>query len=146
MMMDQKWGSGDPNQYLSDLYLAAYDDHQYVKYSGVATNKDAYIQFSCQDNRSGNWPVFVGEWSLSVATDVEWTAEWDPTKDAKKDFYRKFWAAQVMAYETRAQGWVFWTWKTSGWLQDPRWDYQRAVDSGIIDRDPDAAYDMGVCN
>ena len=104
--MDQKWGSGDPKQYLTDLYLAAYDDHQYVKYAGVAENKDAYVQFSCNDDRSGNWPVFVGEWSLSVATDVEWTSDWDPTKAENKDFYRKFWAAQVMSYERTAQGWV----------------------------------------
>jgi hypothetical protein len=106
MMMDQKWGSGDPKQYLPDLNLAAYDDHQYVKYAGVAEDKDAYIQFSCSDNRSGNWPVFVGEWSLSVATDVEWTDDWNPNKDGNKDFYRKWWAAQVMSYEKTAQGWV----------------------------------------
>lgn len=104
--MDQKWGSGDPKQYLTDLYLAAYDDHQYVKYAGVAENKDAYLKFSCGDNRSGNWPVFVGEWSLSVATDVQWTDAWNPNKDENKDFYRKWWAAQVMSYEKTAQGWV----------------------------------------
>jgi hypothetical protein len=105
-LMDEKWGSGDPKQYLTDLYLAAYDDHNYVKYAGVAESKDAYLQHSCSDNRSGNWPVFVGEWSLSVATDIEWTSDWDPTNDGNKDFYRKFWAAQVMSYEKTAQGWV----------------------------------------
>jgi glucan endo-1,6-beta-glucosidase len=106
MMMDQKWGSGDPKQYLSDLYLASYDDHQYVKYAGVAENKDAYISFSCGDNRSGNWPVFVGEWSLSVATDVQWNDDWNPYNSANVDFYNKWWAAQVMSYEQTAQGWV----------------------------------------
>ena len=105
-MMDQKWGSGDPKQYLSDLYLAAYDDHQYVKYAGVAETQSAYLAYSCGDNRSGNWPVFVGEWSLSVATDVEWTDGWNPNNAANKAFYNKWWAAQVMAYEKTAQGWV----------------------------------------
>lgn len=31
-MMDKLWGSGDPNQYLDDLYYAAYDDHRYLKW------------------------------------------------------------------------------------------------------------------
>ncbi|KAK5189842.1 hypothetical protein LTR96_009614 [Exophiala xenobiotica] len=146
MLMDEKWGSGDPKQYLTDLYLAAYDDHNYVKYAGVAETKDAYLQHSCSDDRSGNWPVFVGEWSLSVATDVEWTSDWDPTNDGNKDFYRKFWAAQVMSYEKTAQGWVFWTWKTTGSLNDPRWDYQKAVAAGIIDTNIDNAYTMGACS
>ena len=105
-MMDEKWGSGDPKQYLDDLFLAAYDDHQYVKYAGVQVDKDAYVRFSCNDNRSGNWPVFVGEWSLSVDTNVQWNDEWNPYKEENKDFYRRFWAAQVQAYESTAQGWV----------------------------------------
>ncbi|OCT46352.1 Glucan endo-1,6-beta-glucosidase B [Cladophialophora carrionii] len=146
MMMDQKWGSGDPKEYLPDLNLAAYDDHQYVKYAGVAEDKDAYIRFSCSDDRSGNWPVFVGEWSLSVATDVEWTDDWNPNRDENKDFYRNWWAAQVMSYERTAQGWIFWTWKTSGTLNDPRWDYKMEVAAGIIPTDIDSAYSMGACS
>jgi hypothetical protein len=50
--------------------------------------------------------VFVGEWSLSVATDVQWNDDWNPNKDENKDFYLKWWAAQVMSYEKTAQGWV----------------------------------------
>jgi len=87
----------------------------------------------------------VSEWSLLVADDLERTSDWDSTKDANKDFYRKFWTAQVVSYEKTAQGWVFWTWKTTG-LNDPRWDYQMAVNAGIIDKNIDNAYTMGACS
>lgn len=50
--------------------------------------------------------MFVSEWSLLVADDLERTSDWDSTKDANKDFYRKFWTAQVVSYEKTAQGWV----------------------------------------
>jgi glucan endo-1,6-beta-glucosidase len=160
-MMDEKWGSGDPKEFLTDvspchhiskfnlaniiqLTFAAYDDHNYVKYSGVAQNKDAYIQHSCSDDRSGNWPVIVGEWSLSVDNTIEGNSEWKPEND--KDFYKRWWAAQVTQYEKSAQGWVFWTWQTTGSLNDPRWDYKKAVDLGIIDKNPDVAYEMNICS
>ena len=146
-MMDNKWGSGDPTQYLPSTTNTAFDDHQYVKYAGVAESKDAYLAFSCSDDRSsaGEVPVIVGEWSLSVATDVQFDADWDPTVPSNVQFYNQWWAAQVMAYETTAQGWIFWTWKTSGSLNDSRWSYKLAVAAGLIPTDIDSAYTMGVC-
>lgn len=141
-MMNEKWGSGDPNAHLTDLTFAAYDDHNYVKYAPVEKTKDAYLAYSCNDDRSGNWPVIVGEWSLSVATDIEWTDEWNPYNHV--DWYKRWWAAQVMAYE-KVEGWTFWTWKTSGSLNDPRWDYRKAVELGIISRNPDDAYSLDAC-
>jgi glucan endo-1,6-beta-glucosidase len=141
-MMNAKWGSGDPNANLPDLTFAAYDDHHYIKYAGIPTTKDAYLNEACTTDRSGNVPVFVGEWSLSVDNSVENTDDWKPDNDI--DFYRKFWAGQVMSYERTAGGWVFWSWKTTG-LNDPRWDYQMAVEKGIIDKDPQKAYDAGAC-
>lgn len=104
-----------------------------------------YLDYSCKDDRSGNWPVIVDEWSLSVNSDVEHTSDWDPNNSANKDFYKKWFAAQVMAYEKgQAIGWVFWSWSTSG-LNDPRWDYQMGVDAGIIVENPDDAYSIGAC-
>lgn len=143
-MMDALWSSGDPKEYLPDLTFAAYDDHEYVKYAAnLAVTKEAYMAYSCADDRSGNWPVIVGEWSLSVDTSVQWTSAWDPATNI--DWYKQWWAAQVLAYEKQA-GWVFWTWKTTGNLNDPRWDYQKAVALGIVDKDPDVAYSMDVCS
>ncbi len=169
-MMDAKWGSGDPNTYLTSTDSLAYDDHNYVKYAGVAQNKDAYLAHSCADDRSGDGWKVVGEWSLSVDSAIEHTADWDPSTNVQ--WYKQWWAAQVMSYEKTANGWVsakllfcyksspfgvfcgdagltshdqvFWTWKTTG-LNDPRWDYQLAVNLGIIDKNPDVAYSMGVC-
>lgn len=102
-MMDAKWGSGDPKEHLTDLTFAAYDDHEYVKYApNIAVSKDAYLAYSCNDDRSGNWPVIVGEWSLSVASDVQSTDEWDPAKNV--DWYKRWWAAQVMAVSLFCSG------------------------------------------
>lgn len=146
-MMDQLWGSGDPNEFLPDrtFWHAAYDDHQYVKYTSAQVSHQGYLDFSCSDDRSGNWPTVVGEWSLSVADSVEWTDGWNPNNAANKDFYRKWFSAQIMAYERgQAIGWVFWSWSTSG-LNDPRWDYQLGVNAGIILEHIDDAYTIGAC-
>lgn len=119
-MMNEKWGSGDPTESLSDTSHAAYDDHRYLKWdSSVEVNKDSYISASCSDDRGGNAPTIVGEWSLSVPDDVEGSSDWDP--ESNTDFYAKWFAAQVIAYEKQL-GWVFWTWKAE--LDDYRWSYK----------------------
>ena len=102
-MMDEKWGSGDPNQYLTSTDSLAYDDHEYVKYAGVAQSQDAYLAYSCADDRSGDSPVIVGEWSLSVDSAIENDSDWDPSTNVQ--WYKQWWAAQVMSYEKTAQGW-----------------------------------------
>lgn len=147
-MMDKLWGSGDPNQYIDDLYYAAYDDHRYLKWdTSVDVSHDSYISESCNDNRDSNWPTIVGEWSLAVPDDVQSSSDWDPSSNV--DFYTKWFAAQVHSYE-KQQGWVFWTWKAQ--LDDYRWSYQGiitlfsgfrmiadiyadAVNSGVIPKD-----------
>lgn len=135
-MMNAKWGSGDPNQALTDLWFAAYDDHRYLKWDGsVAVSKDNYISTSCNDDRGGNWPTIVGEFSLSPPDNVQWTADWAP--DTNKDFYKKWFAAQVMAYE-KQDGWIFWTWKSQ--LGDYRWSYQGESSTTI-----DKSFHLGRC-
>ncbi|OJJ02475.1 hypothetical protein ASPVEDRAFT_72317 [Aspergillus versicolor CBS 583.65] len=140
-MMNEKWGSGDPTESLSDTSHAAYDDHRYLKWdSSVEVNKDSYISASCSDDRGGNTPTIVGEWSLSVPDDVEGSSDWDP--ESNTDFYAKWFAAQVIAYEKQL-GWVFWTWKAE--LDDYRWSYKDAVDAGVIPKDLDSIHDNSPC-
>ena len=118
-MMDNLWGSGDPTQYLSDNYFAAYDDHNYVGFNPEVNPTQAdYLAYSCNDDRGGNWPVIVGEWSMTVQNGQD--SQFWPISD-NLDFYQKWFNAQVRAYE-KQDGWVFWSWKTN--LGDPRWDYQ----------------------
>jgi hypothetical protein len=120
-MMNAKWGSGEPTQYLTDNYFAAYDDHRYLKFdNNVGVSQDNYIYTSCNDDRGGNTPTIVGEWSLAVPDNVEWTDGWNPT--TQQAFYKKWFAAQVISYE-RQIGWIFWTWK-SQLGSDYRWSYQ----------------------
>ncbi|KAH8434152.1 glycoside hydrolase family 5 protein [Aspergillus melleus] len=140
-MMDKLWGAGDPHESLSDDYYAAYDDHRYLKWADVDVSHDSYISTSCSDQLDSNKPTIVGEWSLSVPDDVEHTDEWNP--DSNQDFYKRWFAAQVTAYE-RQQGWVFWTWKSQ--LGDLRWSYQDAVEAGVIPKELNSLADLGVCN
>lgn len=121
--MSTLWGSGNPVEFLSDTTFAAFDDHRYLKWTPqVPASHESYISTSCADNRNGDaaGPTIVGEWSLSPPTDVEWDDYWRP--DLNQDFYRRWFAAQVQAYEGRTEGWVFWTWKTQ--LGDYRWGYR----------------------
>jgi len=79
-----------------------------------------YLSTSCTDNRGGNTPTIVGEFSLSVPDDVQWTAGWDPS--TQQTFYKNWFAAQIQTYERTTMGWIFWTWKSQ--LGDYRWSYQ----------------------
>lgn len=118
--MDKDWGPGDPTEYLEDTYNAAYDNHRYLKFAeNIEVSKEKYIETSCEDNLDSNTPNIVGEWSLSPADEVEKNDDWDP--DSNKDFYKKWFAAQISSYEKQS-GWVFWTWKAE--LNDYRWSYK----------------------
>ena len=145
-MMNEKWGSGNPNQALTDLWFAFYDDHKYVKWTpDVDANRDAYMRYSCTDDRGGNWPVIVGEWSLSTAD--ENGSEFDINRADAKDWYRRWWSAQTISYE-KQNGWVFWSWKVDwiGGRNDWRWGYRNAVDAGVIPADAAAGVSSGACD
>ncbi|CAF9929279.1 MAG: hypothetical protein GOMPHAMPRED_005357 [Gomphillus americanus] len=126
-MMDNAWGSGDPTQYLSNNWEAAYDDHNYIGFSPVSVVQADYLQAACNP-RGGNWPLIVGEWSMVVANSA-----WPP--QANVQFYKDFFARQARTYEKQL-GWIYWTWKTD--LNDPRWDYSAAVAAGIIPKNLDS--------
>ncbi len=126
--MGTLWGSGSPWEFLPSSHYVACDDHRYLKWDpSVPVSHDSYIQTSCRDNRSGpDSPTIVGEFSLSVPDDVAGNDDWEPSKNV--DFYKKWFAAQVTAYETKSSGWVFWTWKSE--LGDYRWSYQGKHSAG----------------
>ena len=126
-MMDTKRGSGNPKEFLVDGTFAAHDDHRYLKWSEVPTDKGSYIDASCNDDRGGDSPLVVGEWSLSVNSDVEGNSDWDPSTN--QDFYTEWFAAQVIVYE-KQQGWVFCTWKAE--LNDYRWSFKGKFFPGCI--------------
>lgn len=65
----------------------------------------------------------MAEWSISVATDLQFDSDFAP--ESHVSWYRKWFAAQVIAYE-KVEGWVFWSWKADkiGGVNDWRWSYQ----------------------
>ncbi|KAJ3204575.1 hypothetical protein HDU82_005749 [Entophlyctis luteolus] len=129
-MMNKLWGPGDPVEFIADKYFTAFDDHRYLKWADVPVSHADYIATSCSDDRGGLWPTIVGEFSLSVPDDVQWTPGWHPSSN--KQFYKDWFAAQIHSYEKQA-GWVFWTWKSQ--LGDYRWSYRDAVLAGVIPPD-----------
>jgi glucan endo-1,6-beta-glucosidase len=148
--MSEAWGAGDPTSALpAETGPLGFDDHRYLKWdTSVVRTREGYIQAACSDNRGGD-DVLVGEWSISVADDVEHSPEFSIDADANNgavDWYRRFWAAQVTAYE-RSGGWVFWTWRCNwiGARDEWRWCYQSAVAAGVIPEDAGSAASIGAC-
>ncbi|KAL3424066.1 endo-beta-1,6-glucanase [Phlyctema vagabunda] len=145
--MNSLWGSGNPKTGLTNDYFMAYDDHRYLKWdSQVAVSQASYLSKSCSENRApdaGETPTIVGEFSISPPDNVQWTSAWEPSSAANKAFYKKWFAAQVMSYESHTNGWVFWTWKAQ--LGDYRWSYQDAVAAGVIPTRLDDVYSSGAC-
>ena len=152
MMMSKSWGVGDPVAHIAANLLAsssafttvAFDDHRYLKWdSSVPVDHASYLAASCADNRgdaSDTRPTIVGEFSLSPPDDVQDTDDWKV--EGNEDFYRKWFAAQAMAYE-KSNGWVFWSWKAD--LNDERWSYKEAVAKGIVPQNLDDVYNAGAC-
>ncbi|KAL8645854.1 MAG: hypothetical protein Q9226_007112, partial [Calogaya cf. arnoldii] len=137
----------DPHQYLTDDWYAAYDDHRYLKYSDdIGNTPAAYLKQSCLDDRGGNWPTIVGEFSLSVADKLENSDPAFAPPGDHVDWYRKWFAAQIQAYEKQS-GWIFWSWKANfiGGRNDWRWSYQAAVDAGAIPRNLNDAITSNPC-
>lgn len=72
--------------------------------------------------------------------DIRYTSDND-------DWYKKYFAAQVQAFERSTAGWVFWSWKCN-WIagyNEWRWCYKSAVDAGIIPKDARSVASMSTC-
>ncbi|TID20522.1 glycoside hydrolase family 5 protein [Venturia nashicola] len=146
--MSKSWRAGDPQANLpSNASSIWFDSHRYVKWdTSVALNQTAYINASCTEDLSvpGETNLVIGEWSLSVANDVENTPAWGVRNStAHYAFYEQWFKAQTIAYEKQA-GWIFWSWKAE--LGDWRWSYRDAVNEGIIPKDLDQIYSGDACD
>ena len=130
LLQDKSWDAGDPTTSLANAMYAAYDDHRYLKNANppIEVEPSAYLEASCKDNRDGEKPMIIGEWSLSPPTDVQYTSDWAPASNV--NFYKKWWEAQVLSYEGQ-NGWLFWSWKAQ--LNDYRWSYKgmRQWEAGV---------------
>lgn len=144
-MMNKNWGSGDPNKSLNTTQIS-YDDHRYIKYdTSVPVTHAAYISAGCNDtSATGNSPTIVGEFSLSPPDSISDTGDWSTSNSSNTAFYKNWFAAQVIGYEKTGIGWIFWTWKTQD-LNGYRWDYQMAVQAGVIPTNLSSVYNYGVC-
>ncbi|KAJ8122654.1 hypothetical protein ONZ43_g1202 [Nemania bipapillata] len=141
------WGSGHPETYLNDTTYLYFDDHVYWKFdSRSGTNKTSYINATCDLYRP-EADVVVGEFSLSVASDLQNTDEFGLQGHPENiPWYTDYFAAQVSIYETSG-GWIFWNWKCN-WINefnDWRWCYKTAVEAGAIPKNASTAASLSPC-
>ncbi|KAF8512338.1 glycoside hydrolase superfamily [Gautieria morchelliformis] len=120
---------------------AAFDDHLYYSFGGVADpNPTAYLTSICNlprvknDTDLGNVPMVFGEWGITTnfnATDAFLT-QW---ADAQKLTYSQSW------------GWIFWSFKIEQGSSNQReWDYFTGLEQGHFTQDPAALHDPHVCD
>ncbi|KAG5931240.1 hypothetical protein E4U53_001883 [Claviceps sorghi] len=145
-MMGKVWGSGDPTTSLPSTDFAAFDDHRYYKWdNSFPKTKAGHLSAACKDRRQDG--IIVGEWSLAPNGDVTNNAEFAiQNRKDQAEWYKKFWAAQVQAYE-KSGGWVFWSWKCN-WMNgrdEWRWCYKSAVAAGAIPGNAASARSIAAC-
>lgn len=146
-MMDLTWGAGNPLQSLpKSAHGLAFDDHRYLTYSSTPATQKDYLNASCGDtfpSTNNDKPLIIGEWSLAIKQEKEWSDEFSPLKEGNHAWYTRWWAAQVRAYEEQ-KGWVFWSWKTE-LGGDWRWSYEKAVEAGVIPKDFGRVEELAKC-
>lgn len=143
--MSKNWNAGNPQANLGSTQSVWFDNHRYLKYdSAVAATQASYLSTSCNDNvgASGEANLVIGEWSLSIANSAQFDSSFEIASGNNNGFYKKWFAAQVMAYEKQA-GWIFWSWKSE--INDWRWSYLDAVNAGIIPTNLGSVYNIGAC-
>ncbi|KAE8136074.1 glycoside hydrolase superfamily [Aspergillus pseudotamarii] len=145
-VMDDKWDSGgNPTRSLNDTQKKnlLFDDHNYEIYLvRNAETIDDMITDACGDNRTSIVsPKIVGEWSLAFDNTGD---NFLPMTGDHAKSYAKWFSAQQRRYEA-LDGWVFWSWKTDDLPNVEQWNYQKAVDAGIINKDLNVQYDQNPC-
>ncbi|KAJ3559849.1 hypothetical protein NPX13_g9479 [Xylaria arbuscula] len=145
--MGSNWGSGHPEKYLNDTTGLYFDDHVYWRFdTRSGDNQTSYIDAVCS-LYTPEADVIVGEFSVSVASDVQNNDEFGiQGHPENKQFYTDFFAAQVSIYE-KSGGWVYWSWKCN-WINefnDWRWCYKTAVEAGAIPDDASTAASLSPC-
>ncbi|KAA1106639.1 hypothetical protein PGT21_036756 [Puccinia graminis f. sp. tritici] len=148
MAMPKRWQwKGEANSMANHtLGPAAYDDHLYYAYGGVAEpNIKSYVSTMCtqQDlqtaKKNGEEPYGHGEFSLAV------------NFNATHDDLRAWGDAQRFKYN-QDHYWTFWTFRL-GQVLEPNltqsytetWSYFGAVDAGVWPRDPSQYFNPSIC-
>ncbi|KDQ12583.1 glycoside hydrolase family 5 protein [Botryobasidium botryosum FD-172 SS1] len=156
------------NGFMSGSNNVALDTHQYQVFSDdqVAMSYDDHVNAACALGQGlasftqNNFPVVVGEWTTAPTDCATYlngrgvSARYDNIGDCSTvtgsysnfssdyiAFMRKFWEAQVTAYE-QGGGWIYWTWKNE---EADDWSYSRGLQGGWIPQNPDDRIYPNIC-
>ncbi|KAG8771802.1 exo-1,3-beta-glucanase [Serendipita sp. 397] len=144
------------------------DTHYYGIFSQqeISRTWDQQVQAACargnQLTTATLWTV-VGEWTTAftdcaskgtgsrydgtypgstfIGSCTPWTGSGANFSADYKAFLRRFWEAQVTAFE-RGQGWIYWTWKLEN-ADD--WSYSAGLKYGWIPQDPTQRIYPNIC-
>jgi hypothetical protein len=73
-----------------------------------------------------NWPVVLGEWSLTM--NGQPPPRW--MQDQRKGYYEEFARMQLQAWETHAVGWCYWSYKTG--QPNSTWNFRDMCEQGLL--------------
>jgi len=148
----QGWGSGMWNLLEDTHHYEIFNTGQLQM--SASDHISSACSFGQQMTQSGFWTI-SGEWTGAATDCAKWLngrgvgARYDGTypgsspigdcdrkysgtvdglNDAEKSNIKNFINAQMDAYE-KANGWIFWTWKTEG---APEWDMQALLAAGLF--------------
>jgi len=85
-------------------------------------------------NKGGQGSSYIG------SCDGKYTGSVEGLSDADRANIKRYIEAQFVAFE-KADGWIFWTWKTEG---APEWDFQALTRNGMIPQ-PFSAMNRAIC-
>ncbi|KAH8110599.1 exo-beta-1,3-glucanase [Phellopilus nigrolimitatus] len=146
--------------------------YQVFKNNQLVLTEDEHIELACNQSAvlsDYDLGIIVGEWAPAITDCAKYVngrgigARYDGTypnstaigscagmtgsatsfSDDYKTFLRKFWEAQVSAYET-GYGWIQWTWKTEVGTGE-EWTYKAGLDNDWIPNDPTEKKHPNIC-
>ncbi|KAJ9636362.1 hypothetical protein H2199_008037 [Coniosporium tulheliwenetii] len=159
------WGAGMWNLLLDTHHYEVFDNGM------LAMSPQDHVRTACEYGKqmasTGKWTI-SGEWTGGMTDCAKWLnglgkgARYDGTfqgssyvgscdrkysgtvaglSNEEKENIGRYIEAQLDAYE-RANGWIFWTWKTEG---APEWDMQDLLANGIFPQPLDSRKYPGQC-
>ncbi|MBW0553461.1 hypothetical protein O181_093176, partial [Austropuccinia psidii MF-1] len=137
MAMSKQWQWEGPSASLAPHTMgpAAYDDHLYYSFGGVAeANFDSYMQTICTENHYSKAQKInefrYGHGEFSLATNFK----------ATDDQLRAWGDAQRFRF-SQESFWTFWAFRSS----TKQWSYLDAVEDGLLPQDPSQYFSPSVC-
>jgi len=109
------------------------------EWSTASTDCATYLNGRGVGSRYGG--TYDGSAAIGSCTGV--TGSYSTFSSQYKTFLRQFWEAQVSAYESGGNGWIYWCWKNE---QADDWSYSQGLAGGWIPQNPNDRQYPNICS